>query len=207
MADDGGSPQGTPANSGPEGGVGQTTLFTQEQVNSIAAREKRSALGAYFKELGFESIPDADTVKETFTAAGEYKKLKDGEKGDVERLNGELNTVRQTAAEVPSLKTTILQQQIAGDAGLPTRFWRFVEGKTEDEIKESIKGLKQELKLEDGGDGSDGGDGGNQQQQQGTGARPPNPNPQQGRTSGGGTPGKTLASGAEAYAKKHGKKE
>lgn len=202
-----GGSAGTPANSGEgEGGV-QATLFTQEQVNSIAAREKRGALGSFFKELGFDSVPDANTVKSVFDQAGEYKKLQDGQKGDLERLTGELNSTKETAAKVPTLETTILQQQIAGAEKLPVKFWKFVEGSTEDEIKDSIKELKQELDLDDG-DGDEGDDGNQErQQQQGTGARPPKPNQQQGRTSGGGSPGKTLTSGADAYAKKHGKKE
>lgn len=201
-----GGSAGTPANSGNEGGV-QATLFTQDQVNTIAAKEKRGALGAFFKELGFDNIPDAETVKSTFDAAKEFKKRQDGEKGDVERLGGELAAANEKANKVPALETTILQQRIAGEQQLPVRFWRFVEGKTEDEIKDSITELKKELNLSEGGDGNDGGGGDDekksqQQQQQ---KRPPAPNPQQGATSGGGSPGKTLASGAEAYKAKHGK--
>lgn len=205
MADeDGGTGQGA-ANQG-DGDKGGT--FTQEQVNSIAAREKRGALGTFFKELGFDSVPTADALKGIFAAADEHKKQQDGQKGDVERLGGQLASEKEKSAKVPTLETTILRQQIAGDAKLPTRFWRFVEGKTEDEIKASIKELKEELDLEteDGGDGGDG-DEGKGQQQGGTGARPPKPNQQQGANNGGGTPAKTLAAGAAAYAEKHGKKE
>lgn len=189
----------------------QATLFTQEQVNSIAAREKRGALGSFFKELGFDSIPDEETIKQTFTAAGEFKKQQDGQKGDVERLGTELATEKEKSAKVPALETTILRQRIAGEQKLPVRFWRYVEGKTDDEIKESIKELKAELNLasDDGndGDGKDQGNGQQQQQASGTGARPPAANQQQGRTSGGGSPAKTLTSGREAYEAKHKKKE
>lgn len=201
MADGDGTGAGAANSGGNEGGV-QATLFTQDQVNSIAAREKRGALDGYFKELGLDGPPDAESLKETLAAAAEYRKLKDGEKGDVERLNGEIATEKQKSARVPVLETTILQQQLAGTEGLPVRFWRFVEGKTEDEIKESIKGLKADLNLTEG---DDGGDGQQQQQRQpaGTGARPPAPNQQQGSTNGGGAPGKTLSAGREAYEKKH----
>lgn len=201
MADGDGTPSGGSANSGSgEGGV-QTTLFTQEQVNTFNAQAKRAAVGNFFKELGFDDVPDAETVKTTFQTAAEHKKLKDGEKGDVERLNTELGTVKEKAAKVPTLETTILQQQLAGTEGLPVRFWKFVEGKTEDEIKESIEGLKKDLNLTD--DGNDDGGNGQQQQQVGTGARPPAPNQQQGRTGSGGAPGKTLSAGREAYEAKH----
>lgn len=204
--EDGGS-AGTPANSGQEGGGVQATLFTQEQVNSIAAREKRGALGSFFKELGFDTVPDAETIKNTFTAAQEHKKLKDGEKGDVERLGTELASEREKSAKVPVLETTILQQRIAGELKLPVKFWKFVEGKTDDEIKESITELKQELGLDDGGDDGDDDQGKQERQPEGTGARPPKPNQQQGRTSGGGSPTKTLSAGQAAYNAKHGKKE
>ena len=202
-----GGSQGNPANSGQgDGGTVQAQLFTQDAVNSIAARERKGALQGFFKELGFEQVPDANTLKETLTKATEFDKQQEGQKGDVQRLTDQLNAEKQKSAEVPTLKTTILQQRIAADEKLPTRFWKYVEGSTDDEIKESIKGIKAELGLADDGDG----DGGNQQhQQQGQqqGARPPAPNQQQGRTSGGGSPAKTLSSGAEAYARKHAKKE
>ena len=201
---DGGSGTGA-ANSGTEGGGVQATLFTQDQVNSIAAREKRGALTGFFKELGFEDVPDAETIKNTFQAAGEYKKQQDGQKGDVERLNTELSNERQKSARVPELETTINRQRIAADEKLPTRFWKYVEGKTDDEIKDSIKGIKEELGLDANGNEGDQGQGGQQQQPppQGTGARPPAPNPQQGSSNGGGAPGKTLSAGREAYEKKH----
>lgn len=185
-------------------------MFTQDQVNHFTAQAKRGALGTYFKDLGFDTPPDAETLKETFAAAAEHKKTKDGEKGDVERLGGELTAEKEKSAKVPALETTILRQQIAGTEQLPVRFWRYVEGSTDDEIKESIKELKTELNLptDDGNDGGDGGKGNGQQQQAtGTGARPPEPNQQQGRNNGGGTPTKTLAAGREAYAAKHPKKE
>lgn len=210
-----GNPEGTPANSG-QGGVGgggiPTNLFTQDQVNHYQAQAKRGALGSFFKELGFDEVPDAETIKNTFDAAGKFKEQQDGQKGDVERLNGELASEREKAAEVPTLKVQLLRQEIAGTENLPVRFWKFVEGKTDDEIKESINGLKKDLNLEAGEGGSgaagEGGQGGSgQQQQAGTGARPPAPNPQQGQNNGGGTPSKTLAAGADAYAKKHAKKE
>lgn len=208
MPGEGGGSEGTPANSGSEGGA-QATLFTQEQVNTIAAREKRGAVGTYFKELGFDTVPDAETIKQTFQHAGEYKKQQDGQKGDVERLGSELSAEKEKSAKVPTLETTILRQQIAGAEQLPVRFWKFVEGKTDDEIKESVEGLKKDLNLEpDDGNGDGEGQGNGQQQQAtGTGARPPNPNQQQGRTNGGGSPATTLTAGRAAYEAKHGKKK
>lgn len=201
MVDGDGSQGAGAANSGTEGGGVQATLFTQDQVNSIAAREKRGALAGFFKELGFDDVPDAETIKNTFQAAGEYKKQQDGQKSDVDRLNTDLANERQKSARIPELETTINRQRIAADEKLPTRFWKYVEGKTDDEIKDSIKGIKDELGLD-----ANGNEGGQQQQQNppaGTGSRPPNPNPQQGSSNGGGAPGKTLSAGREAYENKH----
>lgn len=202
-----GGSSGNPANSdGGQGGV-QATLFTQDQVNHFQNQAKRSALSGFFKELGFDDVPDAETIKNSFAAAEEHKKLKDGEKTELQQRDSQLAAANEKAAKVPTLETTILQQRIAGELKLPVKFWKFVEGKTDDEIKESITELKQELGLEDGGDDGDDDQGRQERQPEGTGARPPKPNQQQGRTSGGGSPTKTLSAGQEAYKAKHGKKE
>ncbi|AEJ95320.1 scaffolding protein [Mycobacterium phage LittleLaf] len=189
---DGGAPQGAV----------QASLFTQDQVNAIAAKEKRGALNSFFKELGFDQVPDEQSLKEIFNSAAELKKIKDGQKGDVERLQGEVADLTKKVAEVPELKTTILRQQLAAEGKLPVKFWKFVEGSDEDAIKDSIKELKEELGLdEDGADNAGGG-----RVPTGTGARPPAPVQQQGRTNGSGAPSKTLAAGRAAYEEKHGKK-
>ena len=198
MSDGSGEGAG-PANPPQDSGV-QATLFTQDQVNHFVAQGKRGATTSYFKDLGFEAPPSADEMKATLEAAAEYRKLQEGQKSDNDRLTGELASEREKSAKIPGLETQLLRQRLAGDALLPTRFWKFVEGKTDDEITESIKGLKQELNLPDGGDGGDGGEPPSQPQRQGTGAL--QPNPQQGSATGR-APAKTMATGREAYEKKH----
>ena len=188
-----------PANSGQEGV--QATLFTQDQVNHFVAQGKRGATTGYFKELGFDEPPSPAELKASLEAAAEYRKLQEGQKSDLDRLNGELAATRETAAEVPTLKTQLLRQRLAGDASLPTRFWKFVEGSTDDEIAESIKGLKQELNLAGTDEGT--GEGAPvEQPRQGL-----TPNPQQG--SGGGKPPKkgSMSAGMDAYHAKHKKEQ
>lgn len=189
-----------PANQGQPSGV-NATLFTQDQVNYFAAQEKRGALDGYFKGLGFDSTPSPDDLKQVLTDAGEYKKLKDGEKGEVQRLNDGLSEANKKAERVPVLEADLLRAQIAADAGLKSRYWKYVEGKSEDEIKASVQDVLKDIRA----DGDDEGDDGDKQDQSGTGGKPPDPNPQQGR-GGGKPPGQSLQSGAAAYAAKH-KKE
>lgn len=204
-------PGGEGGNSG-EGGSGgvQTVLFTQEQVNSAAAESKRKALSGFWKDLGFDTPPDNETVQAVFKDAGEYAKIKKGEQTDVQRLTDELQAANQKAAVVPEKDAVILRQRLAADAKIPSKLWKFVEGKTEDEIAESIKDLKETVGLADDGDGDGASDDGKQKGggtvNNGTG-RPPAQNEQQGRNNGGGSPKKTLASGREYYESKKPKSE
>lgn len=202
-----GGPANSDAGGGGENGGGAVNLFTQAQVNSIAAAEKRGAISSYFKELGFDAPPSGDELKAAITAAS-------SQKGDVERLTGERDTARAEAEKVPGLETSLLRARLAGDAGLKSRYWKYIEGDDEDSIKASIQEVLGDVRGGGSGDGSgdDGGNGGEQgqeqqrQSRQGTGARPPAPNQQQGSNSGG-KPKTSMQAGREAYLAKHGKKE
>jgi hypothetical protein len=188
----------------PEDGVGsestatpgqsgvQATLFTQEQANHFAAEAKRGALGNFFKEMGFDQVPTAEEVKARFSQASEFEKLQKSQQSDMERLSGELGEVSKRAERVPELEAALLRAQVANDAGLKSRYWKYVEGNSETEIQESVKTLLADIPA------------GNSEEGERLASRPPAPNPQQGR--GGGTPTKTLSAGAEAYRAKH-KKE
>lgn len=194
---DGGSANG-------EGGV-TATLFTQEQVNHFAAQAKRGAVDSLFRELGFDKPLTGDELKQKLTEAGEYQKLKQGQQGDMERLTGQVTELTEKANKVPTLEAQLLQAKIANDAGLKSRYWKFVEGSTEDEVKASVKAIQDDLGI--GGSGDAGADNGSDQGKpgpQGTGAL--KPNLQQGSNSGGGKTTKTMAAGADAYAARHPKK-
>lgn len=201
MPDDDGQQQ-NPANS--TQGQGGVSLFTQEQVNAIAANEKRGALTGFFKQLGFDSPPSEADLKAALTDAGEYRKQQDGKKDEVQRLTEELNTYKPQAE---TQKVQLSQARIAADMGLKPRYWKYIEGSSEDDIKASVTEILQDVR--GGGDGS-GDDQGDQQdqeqdQQRQEGGRRPAPLPQQGR-GGGGQPKSSLAAGAEAYKARH-KKE
>lgn len=175
-----------------EGGGVTATLFTQDQVNHFNAEARRKALGDFFKEVGLDAPLSAEDLKGSLGKAGEFDKLQEGQQSDVEKLTGQLNEANKKAERVPVLEADLLKAQIAADEGLKSRYWKYVEGKSEDEIKDSVKAVLADV----GASGQD------QDQHQQPGARTPAPNPQQG-TGGGQPPKKTMQSGAEAYAARH----
>ena len=194
-----GGESGTPANGSGAGGV-TATLFTQDQVNHFNAEAKRGALSGYFKELGFDAPPSPEELKAKLGEANEYVKLKDGQKGDIERLTDQLTAKTAEAEQVPTLKGQLLQAQIAADAGLKSKYWKYVEGSTAEEIEASVKSI-----LEDIGVGTGEGSKDESEPPQDGAKRGLTPNPQQG-AGGGRPPAKSMQSGAEAYKAKH-KKE
>lgn len=182
----------TTENSGQSNGV-TATLFTQDQVNHFNAEARRNALNGFFKELGFDAPPTAENLKATLTKAGEFDKLQEGQKSDVERLTGELSEVQKKAEQVGILETQLTQARIAADLGLKPRYWKYVEGKTEEEIRTSVEDILRDVNSD------------SQVQQGSTVNRRLEPNPQQGRAAGN-APASSLNAGADAYRAKH-KKE
>lgn len=186
------------ANSGNASSGVQATLFTQDQVNHFNAEARRGALNGFFKELGFDAPPSADVLKATLSKASEFDKLQEGQKSDVERLTSELSEAQKKAGQVSILETSLNQARIAADLGLKPRYWKYVEGSTDEEIKSSVESILRDVR----------GDVQQEEilQQQGSGTtRRLEPNPQQGRGAGV-APAKSLSAGAEAYRAKH-KKE
>lgn len=184
-------------------------MFTQDQVNHFQAEAKRGALNNFFtKELGLEKPPTADELKSMLAAADEHRKQQEGQKGDVERLTGQLATATAQAEKVPGLEQQLQRAQIAADAGLKSRYWKYIEGDDTEAITASVQAVLADVGGGGDGSGSEGeGEGeGKQQQQSGTGTGL-TPNPQQG--SGGGAPPKkaSMSAGAAAYKAKHGEKE
>lgn len=189
----------SPANSGQGGGV-QATLFTQDQVNHFNAEARRGALGSFFKDLGFDAPPSADDLKAALGKASEFDKLQEGQKSDVERLTGELSEASKKAEQVSVLEVQLNQARIAADLGLKPKYWKYVEGSTEEEIKTSVEDILKDIR----GDAVTADV--QEEKQQGSAAnRRLEPNPQQGRNAGT-PPARTLTAGAEAYRAKH-KKE
>ena len=75
---------------GNEGSGGEDKTFTQEQVNSMIAAEKRKNLSSVYKNLGFESEEDAKAF------IGKYKDQEEKNKSDLEK---EQQKSKQLAAE------------------------------------------------------------------------------------------------------------
>jgi hypothetical protein len=207
------SDSGTPANSdqGDGGGI-PTTLFTQQQLDHTAAQARRGALEGFFKQIGFDKTPTAEELQATVAAAQEHEKLKAGQQSDVERLTTENATLKSQAEKIPSLEAAKRRAELAGDAGLKSRYHKYVEGSTDEEIQESIKLVLADVGGGGTGGGQEGGEtppNGQQQTQQGTGSTGGlTPNPQQGTSGGGNNQTKgSLKSGREAYLAKHGTKK
>lgn len=200
---------GTTANSDTGGGGGiPTSLFTQQQLDHTAAQARRGALESFFKSVGIDKVPNAEEAQQIFTAAAEHQKQQAGQKTDVERLTNELAAEKEKSAKVPGLESALRRAQLAGDAGLKSRYHKYLEGDDDEAIKASIEETLADVSP--GGGGSDeGGEeppAGEPQQQpakKGTGATPPAPNPQQG-AGGGGKPKTNMAAGRDAYKAKHG---
>lgn len=175
------------------GGV-TATLFTQDQVNHFSADAKRGAVSAFFKEAGLTKPLSAEEVKAVMAKAAEFEKREQGEKTDVERLTTQLAEVTQKAELVPGFETELNRARIAADAGLKSRYWKYIEGETDTDIAASVAAVLADV---GGASNEDGDDDGETPPQ---GGRPPNP--QQGR--GGGGPGKaTMQSGRDTYKSKY----
>lgn len=176
------------------------TLFTQEQVNHFNAEAKRGAVNSYFKELGFDKPPTGEELNAAIEAATEYQRLKDGEKTEVQRLTGEIGTLKTEAEKVPGLEAAKRRAELAGDAGLKSRYHRYVEGTTDEEITASIQEVLADIR---GGGSGEGQQPQPEQQPAKKGTGRLEPAPQQGMASG--TPPKpSMQAGRDAYKAKTG---
>lgn len=199
-----------PANAGGDGGAGiSATLFTQEQMNHHIANAKRGAVDTFFKEhVGLDKPLTGDELKASLAAAAEHAKLQNGQKSDVERLTTDLAAKSAEADKVPGLEAAKRRAELAGDAGLKSRYHKYVEGATDEEIQASINLVLADV----GGGGSGGGEGGEGEPPAGTPEQQPPartgtgalaPNLQQG-AGGGGKPKSTMSAGRDAYKSKRG---
>lgn len=161
-----------------KGGAESTTegkTFTQADLDRVIgerlARER-------------ENFKDYDSLK---AAADELAKIKDGQKTELEKSNGERDELKARLAEVESSKAAsdlaLLRREIASDKGLTDpKLVKRVGGGTREEIEADVVELLEV---------------------QGVRGKP-KPNPQQGNPSSG--TGSSIASGRERYLARHGKK-
>ena len=101
-----GNQQGNQNNQGGQGSEGKT--YTQEQINSMMAAEKRTARNALLKELGFEGIKD-ENYKDT--VAGIKKTLDAGK--TQQQLDKEAKEAAEAAKSEAEGKVARLELQVA----------------------------------------------------------------------------------------------
>lgn len=87
-----GSDGGAGGSEGGEGEKGEKT-FTQEDLNRIAAQEKRQGAASILKALGFEKEEDAKKFVET------YRKAENEKKDDLEKAKEETETEKKAKLE------------------------------------------------------------------------------------------------------------
>lgn len=119
----------------------ETKFFTQEQVNSLLAEQKRTVQSKY---------TDYDDIK---AKASQFDELSEQQKTEQQKLTDRLAAIEKerddAAAERDKANTARLVSQKAADAGLPSRLWKRVSGTTAEEIDADIADLMEGLSIED----------------------------------------------------------
>jgi hypothetical protein len=115
-------------------GEGQAEkTFTQAQLNSFLASQKRDI------ESKFDGFDDIKAK------AAQLDALTESTKSEVQRANetaAEFKTRSEAvAAEKANLETRLLRQEIAAAEGLPASMWKRVQGTTQEEITSDVKEL------------------------------------------------------------------
>jgi seryl-tRNA synthetase len=124
----------------------QKTYTHEEHEKAIQKRVKKLAK----ENEAFKSkIADYDAIK---ADADEFRKLKDSQKTEVQRLADEKKAEEGKRLEaernLEALKVDLLRQRLCAKSQLPSEWWEDVKGGTEAEIKESIITLSKKLKLD-----------------------------------------------------------
>lgn len=107
---------GVPANNDPEkttisGGANDPTnggaekTFTQEDLNRIAAQEKRQGVASVLKALGFEKEDDAKAFVE------KYREVEDNKKDDLTKVQEQLETEKK-AKEEAERKADLIEKKL-----------------------------------------------------------------------------------------------
>ncbi|MCX2753087.1 hypothetical protein [Gordonia sp. 4N] len=178
---DGGGDGNGSGGDGGEGGDGKT--FTQADVDRIVGQRLARQPDELAKKHGFE------TFDQFTSAAGELKKIQDGEKTELQKMQDQITALTgqadQAIAGQTAAQTELLKFQVAAATeGFPIGSATRLQGTTREEIEADAKKFLDDL-------GATGG-----------GPRPPNPNPQQGNSSGH-DGAKSVSAGAELYQQRH----
>lgn len=153
------------------GGTGDSSVqndktFTQEDLNRIAAQEKRQGISSVLKTLGFESENDAKAFVE------KYRQAEDDKKDDLEKAQESLKSANTARAEAEAKADAFEKELSAIKAGVPAEYAgdvvllakaKAVDGKSFEDALEEVK--KAHPSLFESTEGSSG-TGGNSQSHQ-----------------------------------------
>lgn len=101
---DGGNDGGSDGGNGNDGGKESEKKFTQEQLNSILASDKKKVQAALYKELGFD---DEESAKEFIT---KYKEKEDANKSELEKATAN-NTALKSELKESKNKVSMLENK------------------------------------------------------------------------------------------------
>lgn len=111
--------------------------FTQAQLNSFLANQKREIESRY---EGFDDIK---------AKAAEFDKLEDEQKNAIDKANEAATSAAKERdtykGEVDSLKVQLLRQKISATKGLDPDLWDRVRGGTEEEITADVEALVEKF--------------------------------------------------------------
>lgn len=112
---------------------GEAKTFSQEQLNSILAQQRREIEGKYD---GFDEIR---------TKAQQFDALTESTKSEVTRANEALADYKRQAeaaqSELAWRDVLLRRQEIAAKKGLDSKLWSRVKGETPEEIEADVSDL------------------------------------------------------------------
>lgn len=133
---------GTGATGGGSEGDANDKTFTQEDLNRIAAQEKRQGVSSVLKALGFESEDKAKEFVE------KYRQAENDKKDDLEKAQENLANANTAKAEAEAKADTLEKELKAIKAGVPSEHAgdvvllakaKAVDGKSFDDALEEVK--------------------------------------------------------------------
>lgn len=105
--------------------------FTQDEVNSFLAEQKRELRGKY---------SDYDDLK---VAAGKYQEWEQSQKSELQRATEERDSLKQ---ELEKLQAESLRNSVAQERGIPTHLASRLRGATKEELEADADELLEAIK-------------------------------------------------------------
>ena len=136
----GGDPEGGSNDDGNNGGSEKT--FTQEDLNRIAAKEKRDGIASILKTLGFEKEEDAKKFVETYRKAEEDKKDDLEKSKEATAKEKKLKEEAEAKANELEKKLKVVSQGVSSDKAddiIVLANAKEIDGKSFDDALEEVK--------------------------------------------------------------------